>query len=139
METESDYAAIERRLEYFLLAAGAAMTAGAGIGWGWRAAVGAAAGTAVGWLNFRWLRLGVTALIRLGQAQATAEQVHVPRTVHAKFFGRIVLLLLAAYAMLAWLHLPGIAVLCGLVAVVPAILLELGYEVMHGLHRWNVQ
>jgi len=44
-----------------------------------------------------------------------------------------------AYAILAWLRLPVIAVLCGLVAVVPAILLELGYELMQGHHRWNTQ
>jgi hypothetical protein len=139
METESDYAAIERRLEYFLVGAGAAMAAVAAVGWGARAGVGAAAGTVVCWLNFRWLRQGAAALVRLGLAQAGIEQVHVPKTVHAKFLGRAVLLLLAAYAMLVWLHLPAIAVLCGLVAVVPAILLELGYELVHGSHRWNAQ
>jgi ATP synthase I chain len=139
METESDYAAIERRLEYFLLGAGAAMTAGAAIGWGARAGVGAAAGTAICWLNFRWLRQGAAALVQLGLAQAGLGQVRVPKTVHAKFLGRTLLLLVAAYAMLVWLHLPAIAVLCGLVAVVPAILLEIGYEVMHGQHRWNAQ
>jgi ATP synthase I chain len=139
METESDYAAIERRLEYFLLASGAAMTVGAAIGWGARAGVGAAAGTVICWLNFRWLRQGAAALVRLGLAQEGIERVRVPKTVHARFLGRTVLLLLAAYAMLIWLHLPAVAVLCGLVAVVPAILLEIGYEVMHGQHRWNVQ
>jgi len=139
METESDFAAIERRLEYFLVGAGAIMTVGAAIGWGLRAGVGAAAGTLVCWLNFRWLRQGAAALVRLGLAQAGVEQVHVPKTVHAKFLGRTVLLLLAAYAMLVWLHLPAIAVLCGLVAVVPAILLELGYELVHGRRRENAQ
>lgn len=139
METESDFAAIERRLEYFLVGAGAAMSAGAAVGWGLRAGVGAAAGTLVCWLNFRWLRQGAAALVRLGLAQAGVEQVRVPKTVHAKFLGRAILLLLAAYAMLVWLHLPAIAVLCGLVAVVPAILLEVGYELVHGHRRWNAQ
>lgn len=139
METERDYAAIERRLESFLLGAGAAMATGAAAGWGARAGIGAAAGAAVCWLNFRWLKQGATALIRLGAAQAGAELVRVPRLVHAKFMGRIVLLLLAAYVMLIWLHLPAVAVLCGLVAVVPALLLEAGYELIHGHHRWNAQ
>jgi len=139
METESDFAAIERRLEYFLVGAGAAMSLGAAVGWGLRAGIGAAAGTLVCWLNFRWLRQGAAALVRLGLAQAGVEQVHVPKTVHAKFLGRAMLLLVAAYAMLVWLHLPAIAVLCGLVAVVPAILLEVGYELAHGHHRWNAQ
>jgi len=139
METESAFAAIERRLEYFLVGAGAAMSLGAAVGWGLRAGIGAAAGTLVCWLNFRWLRQGAAALVRLGLAQAGVEQVHVPKTVHAKFLGRAMLLLVAAYAMLVWLHLPAIAVLCGLVAVVPAILLEVGYELAHGHHRWNAQ
>lgn len=134
---ESEYAAIERRIERFILAAGAVMTAGAAIGWGIRAGEGAAVGTALCWLNFRWLRQGAAAVIRLGMAQAGAEVVHVPRMIHAKFFGRLVLLLVIVYVILTWLRLPVIAVLCGLAAVVPAIVLELVYELMHGHHRWN--
>lgn len=137
MTNDAESTAIERRIERFLLILGAAMTLGSGIGWGTRAAESAAIGTALCWLNFRWLRQGAAGLMRLGMAQAGAETVHVPRRVHAKFFGRLVLLLVAAYVILAWLRLPAIAFLCGLVAVVPAILLELAYEVKHGRHRWN--
>ena len=137
MASDADYAAIERRLERLIVALGAAMAIGAEIGWGMRAAEAAAIGTALCWVNFRWLRQGAGALIRLGMAQAGAETVHVPRKVHAKFIGRLVLLLVVAYAILAWLRLPVIAFLCGLVAVVPAILVELVYEVARGDHRWN--
>lgn len=136
---EGEYAAIERRIERFLIGLGAAMTLGAGVGWGMRAAAGAAMGTALCWLNFRWLRQGAATLIRLGQAQSNAEKAHVPPMVHAKFLGRLLLLLVVAYAILAWLRLPAIAFLCGLVAVVPAIVLELGYELVHGHHRLNAQ
>jgi hypothetical protein len=133
------YTAIERRLERFLIGVGAAATLGAGIGWGLRAAEGAAIGTVLCWLNFRWLRQGAAALIRLGEAQATHENPRVPPLVHVKFFGRLLLLLVVAYVILAWLRLPAIAFLCGLVAVVPAIVLELGYELVHGHHRLNAQ
>jgi hypothetical protein len=136
---ESQYAAIERRIERFLLGVGAAAVIGAGIGWGVRAAEAAAVGTALCWLNFRWLRQGAAALIRVGQAQADAEKAHVPPLMHMKFIGRLLLLLLVAYVILAWLRLPAIAFLCGLVAVIPAIMLELAYELMHGEHRWNIQ
>jgi hypothetical protein len=139
MIDDSEYAAIERRIERFLIGLGAAMTLGAGIGWGIRAAEGAAVGTALCWVNFRWLRQGAAALIRLGQSQAEVSKVRVPPTVHAKFVGRLLLLLVLAYVILAWLRLPAIPFLCGLVAVVPAILAELGYEIMHGHHRWNTQ
>ncbi len=139
MAAETDHAAIERRLEYFLVAAGLVMAVISAIGWGIRAGVGAAAGTAICWLNFRWLRQGAAALVELGRAQAGVEKVHVPKKVHAKFIGRVALLLLAAYAMLVWLHLPAVAVLCGLVAVVPAVVLEAGYELILGEHRWKTQ
>jgi hypothetical protein len=115
------------------------MTLAAAVGWGWGAAAGAAVGTALCWLNFRWLRQGAAALIRLGQSQSDAEKASVPPLIHAKFLGRLLLLLLVAYAILAWLRLPAIAFLCGLVAVVPAIVLELGYELVRGQHRWDTQ
>jgi hypothetical protein len=136
---DSESAAIERRIERLILVVGAAITIGSAIGWGWRAAAGASIGTALCWLNFRWLRQGAGRVIRLGLAQAGAEDVRVPRSVHAKFFGRIVLLVLVVYAILTWLHLPALAVVSGLAAVVPAIMLELGYELMQGRHRWDAQ
>ncbi len=134
---DSDPEAIERRIQYFIVGIGIAIAIGAAAGWGIRAAEGAAAGAAVCWLNFIWLGRGATELIRLGTAQAGADVVRVPRTIHAKFFGRIVLLILAVYAILAWLHLPPVAFLCGLTTVLPAIVAELGYEIARGQHRWN--
>ena len=136
--TESEANAIERRIERLIVATGAAMTIGAEIGWGRGAAASAAIGTVLCWLNFRWLRQGAAALMRLGIAQAGAEKVYVPRSTHAKFLGRLLLLLLTAYVILVWLRLPVIAFLCGAVAVVPAIIVELFYEVIHGHHRWKV-
>jgi hypothetical protein len=70
-------------------------------------------------------------------AQAGALKVKIPKSTHAKFFGRLALLLLAVYAILAWLKLPAVAVLCGLGVVLPAVIFELGYEVTRGHHRWN--
>lgn len=137
MENETDYAAIERRMEIFVLAAGAAIAVASAAGWGWRAGLAAVMGALLCWLNLRWLRAGAAAVVQLGLAQADVSKVRVPRGVHAKFFGRLVLLLAAAYAMLVWLRMPAVAFLCGLTAVVPAIMLELGYELMHGHHRWT--
>jgi len=135
--TDAQAVAIERRIERLILLLGATFAIGAMIGWGWRAMEAALIGTALCWLNFRWLRQGATGLMHLALAQAGAERVHVPRSVHAKFFGRLVLLLVVAYVILAWLRLPAIAFLCGAAAVVPAILAELGYEIARGQHRWK--
>jgi ATP synthase I chain len=134
---DSESVAIERRIEQFILLSGAAITIGAAAGWGRRPAEGAAIGTALCWLNFRWLRQGAEGVIRLGLAQAGVETVRVPRRTHAKFLGRIALLLLVVYAILTWVKLPVVAVFCGLTAVFPAILMELGYEVVRGQHRWS--
>ncbi|HXO87445.1 MAG TPA: ATP synthase subunit I [Candidatus Acidoferrales bacterium] len=134
---EAQYAVIEQRIERVLVALGAAFASAAWIGWGHRAAEAAAIGTALCWLNFRWLRQGAASLIRVGQAQADAEKAHVPPLIHMKFIGRLLLLLVVAYVILAWLRLPAIAFLCGLVAVIPAVVLELVYEVARGENRWN--
>jgi hypothetical protein len=136
---DAEYAAIERRIERLLIGLGAALTVGAAIGWGIRAGAAAAVGTALCWLNFRWLRQGAASLIRVGQAQSAAENVHVPPFVRVKLLGRLLLMLVVAYAILTWLRLPAIAFLCGLVAVIPAVVLELGYELVHGPHRWDIQ
>ena len=136
---ESGALAVERRLEYFLLGSGAVATLVAAIGWGLRAGEGAAIGTAICWLNFRWLKQGAAAVIRLGLAQAGAEVVRVPRFLHLKFFGRLVLLLVVVYVILVRFRLPAIATLCGLVAVFPAVVLELFYEIWRGHHRWTEQ
>jgi len=78
------------------------------------------------------LRQGADGVIKLGLAQASAAHVRVPRSTHAKFLGRLGLLLIAVYAILVWLKLPVVAVVCGLTAVVPAILLGAGYEALRG-------
>ncbi len=135
--SEAETTTIERRIERLIVALGAAMTIGAEIGWGRWAAASAAIGAVLCWLNFRWLRQGAAGVMRLGAAQAGQEKVHVPSSVHAKFFGRLVLLLVVAYVILAWLRLPVIAFLCGAVAVIPAIVIELFYELAHGRHRWK--
>ncbi len=135
MQIQAKEARIEGRIEQFIAIFGVLFTAVAAVKWGWRSAAAAALGSSLCWLNFRWLRHGATGVIRLGMAQAGAETVHVPRSMHAKFFGRLVLLLVAVYVILVWLKLPGVALICGLGAVVPAILVELTYELIRGEHR----
>ena len=139
MADDPKYSAIERRLEGFIVALGIAMAAGAAILRGVGAAEGVVAGAALCWLNFRWLRQGASVVIGLGLAQAGAETVTVPKRVHAKFFGRLGLLLLAVYGILVWIRLPAGAFLSGFAVVAPAIVLELGYELIHGYYRWNAR
>lgn len=133
----TEFSSIERRIERFIAIFGSLFALASVFRWGGRGASGAALGAALCWLNFRWLRHGATGVINLGMAQAGAEVVYVPRRVHAKFFGRLLLLLVGVYVILSRFRLPAIPVICGLAAVVPAILAELGYELISGHHRWN--
>ena len=123
---------LDRRIEILIPLVGAAGSLISLIGWGWRAAAGTAVGAALSWLNFRWLRQGADGVIKLGLAQAGVEHVKVPRKTHAKFLGRLGLLLLAVYVILVWLRLPAVPVLCGLTAVFPAVIFGAGYEAFRG-------
>jgi hypothetical protein len=127
-DPDSFYAAAERRIEWLTLALGTAGAAFAAVRWGWRPGAGVALGAALTWLNFRWLKQGVGALVAVSTAQAGSEQVRVPRTVYLKFFGRFALLLVVVYVILSRSLLPLAAVLGGLFAVVAAVMLELLFE-----------
>jgi hypothetical protein len=91
-----------------------------------------AVGAALTWLNFRWLKQGVGALVAVSTAQAASEHPRVPVSVYIKFFGRFALLLLVVYVILLRSLLPLAAVLGGLFAVVAAVMIELLFELVRG-------
>ena len=95
-------------------------------------AEGLAIGTALAWLNFRWLKQGVTSLVKLSTAQANSEHARVPVSIYAKFFGRFALLLVVVYVILSRSWMPVAAVLGGLFAVVAAVMIELMWELVRG-------
>jgi ATP synthase I chain len=127
-EPDSFYAAAERRIEWLTLALGIAGAGFAYMRWGWRSGTGVALGAALMWLNFRWLKQGVNALVKVSTAQAASEQPGIPRGVYVKFFGRFALLLVVVYVILSRSLVPVPAILGGLFAVVAAVMLELVWE-----------
>ncbi len=131
-DSDSIYVAAEHRIEWMTLAFGLAGAGFVGIRWGWRAGAGVALGAVLAWLNFRWLKQGVNALVKISTAQAESEHARVPMGIYAKFFGRFALLLLVVYVILSRSLLPGIAVLGGLFAVAAAVMLELMWELVRG-------
>ena len=134
-ESDSIYVAAEHRIEWMTLAFGVASAAFVLVRWGWRPGVGVALGAALAWLNFRWLKQGVTALAKVSTAQAGSEHARVPLGVYAKFFGRFALLLLVVYVILSRSWFPVAAVLGGLFAVVAAVMIELMWELERGRHE----
>jgi hypothetical protein len=107
-------------------------------------------GAAMSWLNFRWLKQGVNALVRLSVAQHAgqdevpeeaqegaaegpekeAQKARVPAGVYVKFAARYLLLLLVAYVILSRLQWPAAYMIGGLFVVVAAVLLELVLELL---------
>ncbi len=133
-ESDSIYVAAEHRIEWMTVAFGLAGAVFVLIRWGWHPGAGVALGAALAWLNFRWLKQGVTALVKISTAQANSEHARVPLSVYAKFFGRFALLLVVVYVILSHSLLPVAAVLGGLFAVVAAVMIELMWELVRGRH-----
>jgi hypothetical protein len=133
-ESTSTYAAAEHRIEWLTLAFGLAGGLFVLLRWGWRPGAGVAVGAALAWINFRWLKQGVSALVRVSTAQANSEHARVPFGIYAKFFGRFALLLVVVYVILSRSLLPVAAVLGGLFAVVAAVMIEVMWELVRGGH-----
>ncbi|MGA8142661.1 MAG: ATP synthase subunit I [Candidatus Acidiferrales bacterium] len=117
--------AAERRIELLTVAIGAAAAIAAAVLWGWRVGAGIASGAALSWINYRWLKQGVTTLATLSTAQAGAEKAHVPAGVYVKFLGRYALLIIGAYAILRSFKLPAASLIAGLFSVIAAVVLEM--------------
>jgi ATP synthase I subunit len=131
-EPDSFYAAAERRVEWLTAALGVVGAVFAFVRWGWSWSAGVALGAAITWVNFRWLKLGVSALVSASVAQADAERARIPGSVYVKFFGRYALLLVVVYVILSRSWLPLAAVIGGLFAAFAAVLLELMWELVTG-------
>jgi hypothetical protein len=126
-----------RRIEWVTLALGGLGAAGAGWRWGWRGSAGLAVGAALSWVNFRWLKGSVQAFGSAATAQAGSQNVRVPASAYAKFFGRFALLLGTLYVILTRSWLPAIPVLAGIFAAPAAVVLALVYELLAGGVRQN--
>jgi hypothetical protein len=120
----SFYAAAERRIEWLTLGLGAAGAVCAAIFWRLTAAAGVAIGALLSWINFRWMKQGISALARLSAAQHGAEKPRVPKTTYLKFLGRYALLIVVAYVILRGFGSMAAGLLGGLFAVVVAVLIE---------------
>jgi ATP synthase I chain len=131
-KADSFYRAAELRIEWPTLALGSAGAVYADYRWEWRAGAGVALGALLMWINFRWLKQGVGAMVSLSTAQAGSEHARVPFGVYLKFFGRFALLLGVAYVILSRSIFPAASVLAGLFALVGAVVLEVIFQLLRG-------
>ncbi len=135
MESDAAYRAAERRIEWLTLGIGAAAALYGGWRWTWAHAAGILVGTALAWINYRWLKQGLDALVKLSIAQEGAEKVRIPKRVYLKFFARYALIILVVCVIFFGSYLPALAVIGGLFTLVGAALLGILYELLRGVAR----
>jgi ATP synthase I chain len=126
------YSGAAARLPWFMAAVGLVLTAAAWWKFGHSAALGFLAGSIIAFLNFHWLKSGVSALAdratNSGKAQSGAGSV-------LRFLLRYVLMGAAAYGILTSFPASLRGLLAGLFLPVGAIACEAAYETFAALTR----
>ena len=93
-------------------------------------AVGLAIGAVLGWLNFRWLRRGLDALVGASLVQAGAARPHVPVSAYLAAAFRYALIALTAYVIFKYLKVPLVSMIAGMCALGIAAAAVSVYEVI---------
>jgi len=120
----------ERRISWLTLLIG--LLAGLLVGvlrspvWG----IGLGIGTLLAWLNFRWLRRGLDALMQASEAQAGAEEPRVPIRSYFGMLFRYGLIALAVYVIFEFLRIPILSMIVGLCALGAATIAASVYEIL---------
>lgn len=120
----------ERRIAWLTLAIGFAAAITAALSgrkeWG----IGIAAGTALAWLNFRWLGRGLDALVPASTAQEGRPKPQVPLSTYFTALFRYALIALGVYVIFTYLHVPLGSLLVGLCALGAAAIAASVYEIL---------
>ena len=120
------------RIRRFMIALALLLTIAAFVRFGWRTAVGFACGCAIAYLNFHWLKRGVSALADRITSTGKAPS---SKGVVARFLLRYVLMGLAAYVILTVSPASLYGLFAGLFLPVGAIACEAAYEVYAAVVR----
>jgi hypothetical protein len=92
---------------------------------------GLAIGAALAWLNFRWLRRGLDALLTASTAQAGREKAMVPLGSYFAVAFRYGLIAFAVYVIFEYLKVPVLSMVVGLCALGAATIAASVYEILH--------
>jgi ATP synthase I chain len=93
-------------------------------------AAGLAVGTVLGWLNFRWLKRAVDALVAVSTAQEGREKPKVPLTTYLAALSRYGLLGLTVYVIFVFLHVPLGSMILGFCALAAATIAASVWEIL---------
>lgn len=120
----------EHRIAWLTLILGALAALITGILDRWSWAAGLLIGTVLAWLNFRWLRKGLDALVAASAAQAEAEKPRVPLGAYLRAVFRYALIAMGVYVSFKLLHVPLVSMILGLCTLGAAALAAGLYEVV---------
>lgn len=123
----------EQRIAWLTLVIGLAAGATVALAGHWPWANGLMIGAALAWLNFRWLRRGLDALVDASTAQAGASQPRVPLGTYFRALFRYALIALSVYVIFKVLRVPLASMVVGLCALAAAAIAASVYEIWHPL------
>lgn len=121
----------ERRIAWLTLVFGAASAAAAAFVGSRLWSVGLLIGAVLAWLNFRWLRRGLDALVAASAAQAGAEKPRVPLGAYFAAVFRYGLIALMVYGIFKILKVPLASMVVGMCALAAAAIAASVYELWH--------
>ena len=120
----------ERRIGWLTLLFGFVATAVAAVLRYKLWAAGLAVGTALGWLNFRWLKRAADALVTVSTAQEGREKPKVPLTTYLAALFRYGLLGLTVYVIFEFIHVPLGSMILGFCALAAAAIAASVWEIL---------
>jgi uncharacterized membrane protein YvlD (DUF360 family) len=119
----------ERRIAWLIPVIGLAAAAIAALDHRRDWAVGIAAGSALAWLNFRWLAQGLDALVIDSTVQASLQKPQVPIVTYFLAAFRYALIALCVYGIFKFLSIPLVSLLLGLCSLGAATIAASIYEI----------
>jgi hypothetical protein len=93
-------------------------------------AEGLAIGTVLAWLNFRWLRRGLDALVVVATAQEGAAKPRIPLGTWFRLMFRYGLIAICVYVIFEYLRVPLASMVAGLCALGAATIAASVYEIL---------
>ena len=130
--SEAFYSGAMPRIERAMLILGLLVSLAGWVRFGWRTALGLACGCAIAYVNFVWLKRGVTAFAdRVTETKIEQSGGGIV----ARFLLRYLLMAAAAYAIFTVSRASLYGLLAGLFLPVAAIACEAAYEVYAALRR----
>ena len=121
----------EQRIAWLTLAFGAVAAATVALAGHRPWAAGLLIGAALAWLNFRWLRRALDALVAASAAQAGVEKPRVPLATYFAALFRYALIALIVYVIFKFLGIPLASLVVGMCALAAAAIAASVYELWH--------